>query len=144
MIAYFDTSAIVPLLIDEDATDRCSRLWNEAERIVSVRLLYPETCAALARAKRMERLTAAQMITATADLDELIEQIDHIELTGELARNAGRLAQEHGLRGYDAVHLAAAVAVADNDAVLVTGDADLAAAAAARGLAAAVTSRPPT
>ena len=75
MIAYFDTSAIVPLLIDEGATDRCTRLWNEAERIVGVRLLYPETCAALARAKRMERLTAAQMTAATADLDEVVDAV---------------------------------------------------------------------
>ncbi len=39
MWSYFDTSAIVPLLIDEGSTDRCVRLWDEASRIVGARLL---------------------------------------------------------------------------------------------------------
>jgi hypothetical protein len=60
-------------------------------------------------------------------------------ITAELAHNAGELAQAHALRGHDAVHLAAAVAIADGDLVLVTGDTDLAAAATAVGIATAVT-----
>ena len=50
------------------------------------------------------------------------------------ARNAGDLAQAHQLRGYDAVHLPAAVAALDAELVLVTGDNDLAGAARAQGL----------
>ena len=45
------------------------------------------------------------------------------------ARHAGELAQRHELRGYDAVHLAAAVTVRSADLVVVTGDNDLARAA---------------
>lgn len=144
MITYFDTSAIVPLLVGEPTTDHCARLWNEASRIVCARLVYPDACAALARAVRMGRLTPAQMATAIADLDDLATQIDFIEITDDLARAAGRLAQEHGLRGDDAVHLAAAIAISDDDVVFVTGDVDLAAAATTRGLATAVLSTPPT
>jgi predicted nucleic acid-binding protein len=136
--AYFDTSAIVPLLVREPTTDHCTRVWDEATRIVCARLVYPEACAALARAVRMGRLAAAQMVTATAELDDLVEQIDFVEITADLARNAGRLAQHYGLRGYDAVHLAAGVAIADPDVVFVTGDTDLADAAKASGLATAV------
>ena len=138
MIAYFDTSAIVPLLVREPTTDHCTRVWDEATRIVCARLVYPEACAALARAVRMGRLAAAQMMTATAELDDLVEQIDFVEITADLARNAGRLAQHYGLRGYDAVHLAAGLAIADPDVVFVTGDTDLADAAKASGLATAV------
>ena len=143
MIAYFDTSAIVPLLVREPATDRCTRLWDDATRIVSARLAYPEVCAALARAVRMGRLTAAQMATATADLDDLVEQIDFLEITADLARNAGRLAQQRGLRGYDAVHLAAGAAIADDDVVFITGDTDLAEAARSTGLATALVTGSP-
>jgi len=46
-----------------------------------------------------------------------------------LARNAGRLAEEHGLRGYDAVHLATALSAEDRELVVVTWDQDLARAA---------------
>ena len=140
MIAYFDTSAIVPLLVREPTSDHCARLWDDATRIVCARLIYPEACAALARAVRMRRLTSTQMVAATAELDELVAQIDFIELSENLARTAGRLAQQHGLRGYDAVHLAAGVTIADHDVVLVTCDADLAAAARSTGLATAVPS----
>lgn len=144
MIASFDTSAIVPLLVREPTTDHCTRLWDDATRIVSSRLVYPEACAALARAVRMGRLASTQMVAATADLDGLVEQIDFVEITADLARNAGRFAQEHGLRGYDAVHLAAGLAIADPDVVFVTADADLADAAKAIGLATAVPVPPST
>lgn len=139
MIAYFDTSAVVPLIIHEQSTARCTRLWDDASRIVSIRLLYPEARAALAKAQRMARITQTQLIAAVRELDSIVAEIDHVELTAELASTAGRLAQDRGLRGYDAVHLASALAVADEDLVLVTGDATLAAAGSAEGLAVAVT-----
>jgi uncharacterized protein len=144
VIAYFDTSAIVPLLVHEPTTDHCARLWNEATRIVCARLVYPEACAALARAVRIQRLTSAQMVAATAELDDLVDQVDFIEITENLAVVAGRLAQQHGLRGYDAVHLAAGVTIADHDVVFATGDGDLADAATASGLATAVPIPRPT
>jgi predicted nucleic acid-binding protein len=139
VIAYFDTSAVVPLIINEPASELCIRLWNDSSRAVSVRLLYPEARAALAKAHRTGRITPIQHARAVADLDSIIAEVDHVEVTADLALVAGNLAQSHGLRGYDAVHLAAANAVADGDLVLVTGDADLAAAAHALGLSVTAT-----
>ncbi len=139
MIAYFDTSSVVPLVVGEAGTELCNRIWNESTRIVSVRLLYPEARAALARAQRTGRLTRPQLTAAVTELDSIVAEIDLIELTAELAHAAGELAEEHGLRGHDAVHLAAARSVADEEFVLATGDAELATAARARGLAVTVT-----
>ena len=139
MIAYFDTSAIIPLIISEPSSDRCNRVWNESSRVVSVRLLYPEARAALAKAERMGRISAAQRIAAIVELETIITMVDHIEVTEALAHRAGELAQSHGLRGYDAVHLAGASAVADSDVVLVTGDSDLANAANSIGIAVSIT-----
>ncbi len=139
MIAYFDTSAVVPLIIDEPATDLCTRVWNESSRAVSVRLLYPEARAALARAERMNRLTRRQLTAAVAELEAIVDQVDHIEVTDSIARTAGELAEQHALRGYDAVHLAAAHTVLDEDLVLITGDTDLAAAASAVGITVSAT-----
>lgn len=135
MIAYFDTSSVVPLIVEEPSTQLCNRAWNESTRVVCARLLYPEARAALARAERMGRLGRSQLRDAVAELDSIVAQVDHIELTAALAQQAGELAEAHGLRGYDAVHLAAAAAVHDGDLVLVTGDSSLAAAARALGLA---------
>lgn len=137
MIAYFDTSAVVPLLVQEPTTEQCTRLWDEATRVLTVRLTYPEARAALASAHRAGRLTQPQLTAAVSELAELLDQADVVELDAGLARTAGDLAQRHALRGYDAVHLAAALAAADDELVLVTGDADLASAAAVAGLAVA-------
>ena len=52
-----------------------------------------------------------------------------------LAHLAGQLAEQHGLRGYDAVHLATALATNATDLVLVTWDRNLAHAAAQAGIA---------
>jgi uncharacterized protein len=137
VIAYFDTSAVIPLLIGEPSSETCTRIWNEATRSISVRLLYPEARAALARAQRMSRITTRQHEAAVAELQTIVTEIDHVEITAELARSAGDLAQTHHLRGYDAVHLAAAIAAFDAELVLVTGDNDLASAARSLGLSVA-------
>ncbi len=139
MIAYFDTSAVIPLLIGEPSSVTCARMWNEAARSISVRLLYPEARAALARAERMGRITERKHEVAVAELKTIITEIDHVELTAELAHNAGELAKAHQLRGYDAVHLAAAVSAVDAELVLVTGDNDLAGAARSLGIPVALT-----
>ncbi len=139
MIAYFDTSAVIPLLIGEPSSATCARVWNEAARSISVRLLYPEARAALARAERMGRITKRQHESAVAELEAIITEIDYVEITPELARHAGDIAHAHHLRGYDAVHLAAAMSALDAELVLVTGDNDLAAAARSLGLAVALT-----
>ena len=140
MIAYFDTSAVIPLLIGEPSSATCVRMWNEAARSISVRLLYPEARAALARAERMGRITKRQHLVAVAELEKIITEIDHVEVTAQLARNAGDLALAHQLRGHDAVHLAAAMTALDAELVLVTGDDDLAGAARAQCLPVALTS----
>ena len=134
MIVYFDTSAFIPLIIDEPSSNSCERLWNEATRVVSVRLLHVEARAALARAHRLGRLSRGGLVSAVALLDGLSTQVDHVEVTDRLVRTSGALAEEQQLRGYDAVHLAAAQAVADADTVFVSGDQQLIAAASNLGL----------
>ena len=67
-------------------------------------------------------------------LDEHYSQLDVVELDEGLARLAGELAESERLRGYDAVHLAAASRLDDVDLVVVAGDRDLLAAAAKLGL----------
>lgn len=54
-----------------------------------------------------------------------------------LARSAGELAELHGLRGHNAVHLASAISLEDSELLTVTWDRDLADAAVACGYAVA-------
>jgi uncharacterized protein len=148
VIAYFDTSAVVPLLIAEPGSARAASLWEGADRVVSVRLTYPETRAALAQAERLGRLTTRQLRDAVTEFDSLFEEIDLLEVDDALARRAGELAEIRQLRGSDAVHLAAADRVQDPDVVVVAGDGALLRAATAEGMTVAelpfslATSRP--
>jgi hypothetical protein len=137
VIAYFDTSAVVPLLVAEPGSVRAALLWDSADRVVSVRLAYPEGRAALAQAQRLGRLTARQLRVAVMDLDTRFEQLNVVEIDEQLAHRAGELAEAHRLRGYDAVHLAAADRVRDADLVVVAGDGALLDAASAEGIAVA-------
>lgn len=135
MIAYLDTSAIIPLLLDETGSDVAGRLWDSADRVVSVRLLYVEARAALAQAQRLSRITSRQRTQLVGELDDLYAQLDRVEVDEPLVQHAGELAQEHGLRGYDAVHLAAAFRIAGAETVFVSGDQAQCGAAARLGLA---------
>ena len=125
MIAYFDTSAIIPLLIDEVGSAKAADLWLRSDRVLSARVLYPEAHAALAQANRSRRITDRQLALTVAALRSIVAQIDHVEITRQVAERAGALAEQHHLRGYDAVHLAAAELVKQDELVLVAGDGNL-------------------
>lgn len=140
MIAYFDTSAIIPLLVEEAGSAIAEQLWDQADRVVSVRLVYAEARAALAQAERLGRLTRRQLPRLIDQLDDLYGQLDRIEVDDALVRRAGQLAQDHALRGYDAVHLAGLERIGDDQTVLVVGADDLRTAAATLGVATASTS----
>lgn len=135
MIAYFDTSAIIPLLTDEPLSDLAYRLWRRASWIAAARASYVEARAGLARACRMGRITPEELRDAVEGLELVERQFHHVEITPDLVTSAGDLAEEGALRAYDAIQLAAALSLDMDDAVVVTGDRHLAAAARANRLA---------
>jgi predicted nucleic acid-binding protein len=135
MIAYFDTSAVVPLLVDDEpGAEICRRSWDAAATLVTSRLTYVETAAALARAARLGRLGPAEHEGAQTNLDELWRQFEVLEVPETLVRNAADMARRHALRGFDAVHCAAATLFAGPSTVALSGDAALLAAWSAEGL----------
>jgi len=125
VIVYFDTSALIPLVVEEPASGAAARLWDTAERVVSSRLVYVEARAALAQARRAGRIEGTALRRAVDDVEDLVVLLDLVEVTPALVQRAGELAERVGLRGYDAVHLSAALAVADPDLVLASGDRQL-------------------
>lgn len=116
MIGYFDSSAFVKLLIDEPASDVADQLWDACDLAVSSRLAFPEVRAALTAAGRNHRLNASQVLVAERDWVQFWESVRVVELTADVASDAGRLARQHDLSGADAVHLASALAI-DSDAL---------------------------
>jgi predicted nucleic acid-binding protein len=83
----------------------------------------------------MGRIDTNTLRSAVRAIDDLYAELRVIGIDGALARSAGELAELHGLRGYDAVHLASAISVEDAGLVTVTWDRDLADATVACGYA---------
>lgn len=110
-IVYFDNSALVKLIVDEDGSDTAAALWDGCDAAVSSRLAYPEVRAALAAAGRAGRLGAAQRVQAETMWEEFWAAMRVVELTETITTRAGQLAAEHALGGADAVHLASGLAV---------------------------------
>ena len=55
-VGYFDSSALVKLVIEEPGSDDAAALWDVADVLVSSRVAHPEVRAALAAAHRAGRL----------------------------------------------------------------------------------------
>lgn len=125
------------LLIDEPGADEASAIWSQTRLAVSTRLLYPEARAALSGAARDRRFPQREMPAFRRKLEALASDVAYVEVTSELAARAGDLAEQHRLRGYDAVHLSSALQIDTAERIFVTSDGRLADAADALGLATA-------
>lgn len=132
MITYVDTSTLLKRLLDEVGSARADAIWAAAEVLVSAAMVVVEARAALAAAQRGGRLTYREHRDAKAALVDLLEEVAIVKITEDLVAIAADLAEEEALRGYDAVHLAAALAVGAH--VLTSSDSALCDAAERRGL----------
>ena len=136
-LVYFDSSALVKLVLDEAGSDIAAALWNACDVALSGRLAYPEVCAALAAAHRNHDLTESEASAATAEWEVFWASMRPVELSADVARAAGALTAIHQLRGADAVHLASALALGSTDLTVAVWDKRLHAGAAAVGFAVA-------
>ena len=136
-LVYFDSSALVKLVVEEEGSDVASALWDGCDAAVASRLAHPEVCAALAAGHRNHELDAEGFAAAARDWAEFWAAVRPVELTREVERHAGELARRRGLRGADAVHLASALAVDTRDLVVAAWDRRLRDGATAERLAVA-------
>jgi len=136
-LVYFDASALVKLVVEEEGSDVAATLWDGCDAALSSRMAYPEVCAALAATNRDHDLADDGYATAVRDWEEYWAAVRPVELTRDVERRAGELAVRRALRGADAVHLASAIAVDVVDLVVAVWDRRLHAAAAAERLAVA-------
>lgn len=121
-------------MIVETGSDLVAELWGTRMRAASSILCYPEGRAALAAARRAGRLSATGHGRAREEFESLQSELLLVGIDEQLARTAGELAEELGLRGYDAVHLASALALGTGaGATLVSWDGDLRRAAVQSG-----------
>jgi len=135
MIGYFDTSALLPLVVSGPSSGRCLDLWSACDQRVASMLVIAEGHAALSQARRLGRLTVEQYRDACALLDDRISGIDLVVAARHIVDTAAHLTRDYPLSGYDAVHAATALEWIDEEIVVISGDVDLLTACQAMGLA---------
>ena len=79
-----------------------------ADRLAVSVLGYVEARSAFARRRRAGDLSAADHRTIVRDLDGAWDRYVTLEVTGTMIAAAVPMTDRHGLRAYDAVHLASA------------------------------------
>jgi predicted nucleic acid-binding protein len=113
MILYLDTSALVKRYVVEAGTSDVNA-WISLARPASTGLMTrAEMGAAISRAARMGWITQPQSQVALALFRAEWEILGRLPILEATVRRADGLACQHGLRGYDAVHLACALSYQD-------------------------------
>lgn len=106
---FWDTSAVVPLLVEEPRTATTAALFAD-DRDFALWWATPVECASgLTRLVREKRLDEDGLDLAIARLDALLERGVTIEPCDTIRAEARRLLRVHPLRAGDALQLAAAI-----------------------------------
>lgn len=132
---FWDSSALVPLLIPEAATPACARQLDADPELLVWGLTPVELCAALARRRRlgMDAALLDEAARRMADFEALWREVEE---WAAVRRHAVRYLDVHPLHAGDALQLGAAFHAAAQRPYLlpfVTLDRQLAAAARAEG-----------
>lgn len=109
MIVYLDTSALVKLYVRERGSTQTQRTVAKATAVATSMVAYAEARAAFARLQREKGTSRKRHRERVGQLDRDWEHYARIELTAAVVQLAGALAEDHGLRGFDAIHLASAL-----------------------------------
>lgn len=135
MIAYFDTSALVKLFLEEEGSDVASTVWDSGVRLATSRVSHAELACAIASAVRGRRHAREAVDADVVDGSFLEERADLIEVERGVMSAAALVGVRHGLSGLDAIHIASAVQLAEYAPLFVSWDERQRQAALAEGLA---------
>ncbi len=109
MILYTDSSALVKRYLVEAGSAEVDALIDDALQVGTALITRAEVAAALRKAVRVGALKETEAHHSLQEFRAHWADLTVIQITETLITTADYLAWEHGLRGYDAVHLAAAI-----------------------------------
>jgi predicted nucleic acid-binding protein len=112
---FWDSSALLPLFVDESTRERLMALLEADNEVLSWWGTSLEIVAALARRERENLLTADQVSSTLVALHTLATSWHEIVPSDAVRRTAERLLRTHALRAADSLQLSAALIAADHD-----------------------------
>ena len=108
MILFCDTSALVKLYVQEDASSVVQALAEAASTIAVCRIAWAEAMAALSRRSRESPADGVAIEVVRSRFRSDWRRYAIVEVTQQLVELAGDYADTFALRGYDSIQLAAA------------------------------------
>lgn len=111
MVAYFDSSFLLSILLDEDTKTEAYSLWKGAEIRVSSILLKIETIIVLRRAYDhfKSQLSTNWLTQKTLELDEYLKEVNYRLLDEEIEQSIRLRKDLSKCRALDAIHIATAL-----------------------------------
>lgn len=138
MNLYLDTSALIKRYVNETGSPNMREWLSSADAKATALITRAEMSAAINRLLRMKFLSQEDYASALDEFHADWRDYHRLPVNEPLVARADLLACEHDLRGYDAIHLAAALTLQellDLPVTLVTYEKELVAAALASGMA---------
>jgi predicted nucleic acid-binding protein len=133
---FWDTSALVPLLVTEQASAAALREYTADPEVVAWWGCEVECVSALARLEREGGIAVGSMVEALRRLDAIVLAWREVEPLSRVRQVAIRILRVHPLRAADALQLAAAIVASEDQPAtlpIVTLDERLAEAAEREG-----------
>jgi predicted nucleic acid-binding protein len=109
---FWDSSALLPLLVEESSSQRILTFYQEHAEIVAAWSTPVECVSALARLEREGHVESRSVTAAIRQLQELQEAWHEVQPTDAVRQLACRLLRVHSLRAADSLQLASALVVA--------------------------------
>ena len=110
MIIYFDTSALVKRYLREADSDKIMALFNEADHIIgSVVITQVEMAATFQRAVSLDVASPKLAAEIWQDFLDHWQSFTRLRIFAGTIERASENAWKYDLRGYDSLHLAAAL-----------------------------------
>jgi predicted nucleic acid-binding protein len=113
MNLYVDTSALIKKYVREAGTEQALAFFDQYPLICTTALTQVEMASAMSKAVRLGRVAEAEMIIAWQDFLSHWPAYLRLPVSAGILDRAASIAWRHGLRAYDAVHLASALAWKD-------------------------------
>jgi len=109
MIVYLDTSSLVKLYVEEDESLEVEKIADSSEFTATSIVAYAEARAAFSRRFREKAFTPREYGLIKKYFDRDWNSYLILNVTEDMVRLAGTLAEKYALRGFDSIHLASAI-----------------------------------
>jgi uncharacterized protein len=112
-VRFWDSSALVPLLVGEDTSAPLEALFQDEQSIAVWWGAEVECASAVARLERMGKLTPAETSEVFQQLQKLAQVWHFVDPVETIRVSAKRFLRVHDIRAADALQLAAAFLAAE-------------------------------